>query len=462
MGKRSVVTGLLAKEKGKCCTTRKSRGAVFYLSNQYVYSIIFFYLEDSNLENMKKAVFLTLLCCCFLAGHSQDYDLKEHAVIKSNRSDNRFLSTYAIVHEMLKDMHPRCAYRPGMSAQAFGQWQDSVRNAMITLMKFPAVPPQPDPVCIKKEKREGYTLEKWEFYPFPKSVSTFLVLRPDNLKGAVPAILCIPGSGRTKEGLAGEPGICPKLTEDYTNPRTTMALNFVKEGYIAVAVDNAAAGEASDLECYDKGWDYDYDTVSRFLLEMGWSWLGYTSFLDMQVLDWMKKQPSVKKDRIVVSGFSLGTEPMMVLGVLDRDIYAFIYNDFLCQTQERALVMTKPNRENRRPFPNSIRHLIPDYWKYFNFPDVAASLAPRPIIFTEGGLDRDFRLVESAYRDCGKPDNMEFHHYPKFADKGARKDVEQLPEGLDAQTFFQLANVDPPSHYFKNELVLPWLRKILE
>ncbi len=42
---------------------------------------------------------------------------------------------------------------------------------------------------------------------------------------------------------------------------------------MAVAVDNAAAGEASDLECYDKGWNYDYDVVSRFLLELGWSWL---------------------------------------------------------------------------------------------------------------------------------------------------------------------------------------------
>lgn len=72
------------------------------------------------------------------------------------------------------------------------------------------------------------------------------------MKGAVPGVLCIPGSGRTKEGLAGEPGICDKLTEDYNNPKVSMALNMVKEGYVAVAVDNAAAGEASDLECYDK------------------------------------------------------------------------------------------------------------------------------------------------------------------------------------------------------------------
>ena len=59
-----------------------------------------------------------------------------------------------------------------------------------------------------------------------------------------------------------------------------------------------------------------------FLLELGWSWLGYTSYLDMQVLNWMKDQSYIRKDRIVISGFSLGTEPMMVLGVLDKDIYA--------------------------------------------------------------------------------------------------------------------------------------------
>lgn len=348
-----------------------------------------------------------------------------------------------------------------MSKTEFKAWQNSLSNAMADLMNFPEVKGQPAPKRIASEPRDGYTLEKWEFYPMPKAVGTFLVLRPDNAKKPLPAVLCIPGSGRTKEGLAGEPGVDAKFNENYKDPKVCMALDMVKAGYIAVAVDNAAAGETSDLERFKNGSNYDYDVVSRFLLEMGWHWLGYTSFLDMQVLQWMKQQPDIRKDRIVVSGFSLGTEPMMVLGALDKDIYAFVYNDFLCQTQERALVMTKPNANMRRPFPNSIRHLIPNYWHYFNFPDVAASLAPRPIIFTEGGLDRDFHLVQSAYRTSGKPHNVECHHYPKFADPANRKDVKALQEGMDAPTFFKSANVDPPSHYFKHELIMPWLKKVL-
>ena len=134
----------------------------------------------------------------------------------------------------------------------------------------------------------------------------------------------------------------------------------------------------------------------------------------------MKTQDHIRKDRIVVSGFSLGTEPMMVLGTLDTSIYAFVYNDFLCQTQERAEVITMPDKNGRRPFPNSIRHLIPDFW------------------------------------------NVKVYHYKKFAYPNTRKNVKHLPEGLDRNEYFRMVNVDGPNHYFKSELVVPWLRELLE
>ena len=200
-----------------------------------------------------------------------------------------------------------------------------------------------------------------------------------------------------------------------------------------MAVDNPSCGELSD-----NGY-FDYLNTSRILLEVGWSYLGLTAWQDWNILNWMKAQSYIDKERVIISGFSLGTEPLMVLGVLDPSIYAFVYNDFLCRTLERILVMTQ-----------------------FDFPDLVAALAPRPVICTEGGLDRDFELIKEAYRIVGKPDNFTFYHYKKFANPKDRQQIDRVPEGIDLDTFFQVVNVDPKNHYFKVELVLPWIDKVLK
>lgn len=397
--------------------------------------------------------FLLLLFACSIAAGQNDFQADRHRTIVTDRADGRYISTYGVVHQMLKNQQPKYSFNPDFTPKEFRKWQKGVREAMAEIMCHP----QPEKPCtfsrISQEQKEGYREEKWEFYPLPSCVSTFYVLIPDSIRHPSPAVLCIPGSGMTKEHLTGK---VPSR-----NMRAAMAFNIVKQGYVAVAVDNAAAGEASDLE-HLAHTGYDYDTPSRILLELGWSYLGYTSYLHKQVLDWMKQQTAIRKDRIVVSGFSLGTEPLMVLGVLDQDIYGFVYNDFLCQTQERAIVMTAPDEKGRRPFPNSIRHLIPNFWKYFNFPDLVASLAPRPLILTEGGLDRDLNLVKCAYEISGHPEKVEIHHYAKYQNEETRNKADKLPEGLDRTQYYTSVNVDGANHYFKNEYVLPWLGRVMK
>ena len=56
---------------------------------------------------------------------------------------------------------------------------------------------------------------------------------------------------------------------------------------------------------------------------------------------------------------------------------------------------------------------------------------------------------------------MEYHHYPRFQNPSDRCDTEHLKEGMDAAAFFKAANVDPGSHYFKSELIIPWLRRVM-
>lgn len=412
---------------------------------------------------MKRHIFWIFFFWSSLYGFAQTgFKAEEHARVVSSREDGRFLSSFGIVHRLMKQRVPDCAFQSGFTAEEAKEWREKVRETMTELMSFPQYAGLPRPRRIAVEKRDGYTLEKWEAFPLPESVITFLVLLPDGYEkaGKLPAVLCIPGSGSTKEAIAGEEAVYPALGNPADRDKAAMARHYVKAGIIAVAVDNPASGEACDLERYT-GNNYDYELVARYLLEIGWSYLGFTAYLDQQVLDWMKEQPYVNPERIIVSGFSLGTEPLMVLGVMNPSVYAFVYNDFLCRTKERMEVMTYPSRNGYRPFPNSICHLIPEFLCHFDFPDLVAALAPRYVICTEGGMDRDFRLIAKAFQLSGCPERFQYEHYPKFADPADRRFLDHLPEGINRDVFFRLANVDPPQHYFKKERVLAWLKEIL-
>lgn len=378
------------------------------------------------------------------------------AVTPSTRADGRALSTRGTAEHLMETRTPSLQLDTTINAEQFALWKQAMTAAMDSLMRHPQAQ-DAAPVMVKSVRRDGYRIEKWESYPLPGSVIPFYVLIPDGVDAAhpAPAALCIPGFGQTKELLAGERAgnFNLEAEPDSVVRQAAMALHYVREGLVAVAVDNPSFGELSDNGVAD------FLVSSRFLLEVGWSYLGLTSWQDRVILEWMKEQPIVRNDRIIVSGFSLGTEPMMVLGLLDDSIYAFVYNDFLCRTRERALVMNKPDAKGARPFPNSDEHLIPEFLTHFDFPDIVAALAPRPVICTEGGMDRDFGIIAKAFEIAGAPENFEYHHYAKYADPASRKQLNELPSGIDRTEFFELVNCDSPNHYLKLEWILPWLRQ---
>lgn len=403
---------------------------------------------------------LTLFCTaisCLAACASGPVD---PAIDVSVRSDGRHTSSLAMARSLMRSAEPALAFDPSMPPDSFPHWRRRMSAQMAQLMRHPSAPER-EPRRVKSVARDGYSISRWETYPLPGCVVAVYVLVPDGVDAAHPArgaALCIPGFGGTKEQLAGEAEgdyMLEKPRPEGDIPVSAMARFFAEKGLVAVAVDNVSFGELAD----DEGWDYEL--ISRHLLECGWSYLGMTSWQDKVVLDWMKTLPGVPADRIIVSGFSLGTEPLMALGLLDDSVCAFVYNDFLCRTRERILAMTAPQKGRRR-FPNSIEHLIPGFLTQFDFPDIVAALAPRPVICTEGGLDRDFRLVRRAYELAGATaDAFEFHHYPKFDADSVRSDIQEVPAGIDRDTYFRLCNVDPPHHCFKTELVDRWLDRIL-
>ena len=398
----------------------------------------------------------------------QKLDIDGEKAFKSDRPDGRHVSTRGFVQHLIRNAKPRLAFDPGFTPEEQKQWRRKVRTKMEELMNFPKLPPQPAPRRLWSRDRKGFTLEKWELYPEPGSVVPFLVLIPDTVAPdqPAPAVMCFPGSSDTKENLAGEPPLHPAFKpRDRSHAgvqhgvRNQQALQFVRAGLVAVAVDHPGNGELSDLAKHRGTATDDRNTLARYLIDFGRGYISLSVFQKRLILDWLRKRPYVDADRVALSGHSLGTEPLLAMAVLDPKINAIVWNDFLCPNLERAKVATKPNSRGLRPTANWLGHCVPGMWEWFDYPDLVAAFAPRPLILTEGGPSHSLNLVRKAYEIEGTPKNVTVHHYPKYADPANRRDDKPIPEGLDDFEWLDHANVNAPRHYFKGYLAVPWLTR---
>ena len=376
--------------------------------------------------------------------------MAERITFESGRDDGRFVSTAGFLHAHMKHMRPKLALDPGITRDAFAAWREALRQKLQELMRFPDVCGQPEPRRLWAEQREGYELQKWEAYPEPYSVVPFLMLIPHSAtpRSPAPAAMCFPGSASSKESLAGEPEL-----PDMPPPRphweaNRMALFYAQKGIVTVAVDNPGTREAAD------GIRPERHEVSMNGLWVGRPYECISVFQRTCILTWLKQQPYVDAGRIATSGHSLGAKPALIMGVLDPEIRAVVWNDFCSNWRERAVA------ENLQR--SAIHQYVPDFHVWFDYTDLLAALAPRALAITEGGRTKDIDRIRQAYRIHGAEDKMKVAYYPKYATPNKRAyDALELPDGLTPEEYFLYANVDVPEHSFKPDVAVPWLAEAL-
>ena len=366
------------------------------------------------------------------------------------RPDGRWIGSLGAWFARLRDMKPALAYDADALATpaAFQAWRQQVKAKLAELLRMPAESqPQPPPKMISSAPRDGYHLERWEFYPDPYTAVPVLLLRPDGLAAPAPGVLCCPGSACPKEQLAGEPMPENPNCHNYKfTERNAQALHCVKQGYIAVAFDNPGTAELAELG--DSGKETNWELRTKLVqayLDSGTTYLGVSVAQKLRFLDWFKQMPGVDASRLAVMGHSLGSEPAMCIGVLRDDIKAVVFNDFLCDTRQRFCAYTDFETAD----DGGNWHHVPGMWTQFAFPDILASLAPKYLTINEGGSKEALDKVRRSYAAVGAADRLQINKYPRFAD--TPEETGPIPNnGRHFKTHNEKwYQVDVPDHSFR-------------
>ena len=299
---------------------------------------------------------------------------------------------------------------------------------------------------LASERRDGYTLKTYEFYPYEKLAVKAVVLYPDGAKpGRTPVVVCVPGTAGSLEMLAGEKD--PFAAEYPIYPiRDKQCWWYAKSGMIAVGLENVANANNAT-------WDMAYWKSQLKCREfMGKVGLGDGDVMTREIalcINFLKHDPNVDKSKIAVSGLSLGALVISSL-VANDDVAACVYNDFVCDGNIRRMTTTD--------LPSGVT-----YGSCYSLGEKLFT-APKHILYNEGGANVGvLSEIRRTYELMGCPGNVSVHYYDKYATPESRKydNVDmRTAEGLTSDAFFEAFCVDPDEHSVHFESALPWLCKL--
>jgi dienelactone hydrolase len=231
---------------------------------------------------------------------------------------------------------------------------------------------------------------------------------PAEADGPRPAVVVFPGHGVIAQ-TAG-------LQQSYQRAN---ALELARAGFVTLTMELRGFGRLGALG------HLQIDAAVRLV---GRTWYGLLVQDGMRALDYLLTRPEVDPTRIGATGIGAGGALTMYTAALDDRVRVALVNSYLGK-----YVVTSLDEEHC-PCND-----IPGILRYAEMGDVAALIAPRPVMFVNGRRDPS---TTNAVR-------------------GSFAIVRQVYRLLGATRRAKLVEPEEMGHYFDNQLAIGWFRRWL-
>ena len=269
---------------------------------------------------------------------------------------------------------------PGETREEFEAWQVDARGVLEETLRMPEVsgdlelerePVDSSMLSWEGGRYEGFTLERIRYQSMHGVRVPAFLLIPDKLDHQAPAILCPPGHGRGMNQVLFEKGIYKQYP-----------MELARRGFVTLVPEHVGFGERNPGHLGEHAY---YTGVSQLL---GYTEYGVYIRELMQAIDVLSSIDEVDADRIGCYGLSLGGVTTLLISALDLRIKAAGISGFFTSFRSTFLDMA-----------HCVCGNVQDLALQFEHVDIAALIAPRPIVLENGRADPQFpsdQSIESA------------------------------------------------------------------
>jgi len=313
-------------------------------------------------------------------------------------------TAYWLMNEYV-NMERELAYPETEDKQIWAEWKTNLRSKLRELMYIDSwgdVSWVPEYTVLVEEQIEDLVRQKICFESVPGNYAIAYILRPKQIEGKVPGVVC-PCGHVSKYGTLSVLEPEKAQSQGYG---VAYGYEFAKKGCVVITIENAGYGERdvpSKKFTYPHAWGCDL--VYRRFNHMGRDLTGFRIYELTLCLNILCSLPMVDEERIGAAGLSGGCWLSQVLTALDDRVKAVVLCGYFT-----TFAQTNWNS-------HCFCHQTHGIGRVCDMTDISALIAPRPQFVESGIQDVDYptepaySIVSRAYGYWNALSELQIHKY---------------------------------------------------
>jgi dienelactone hydrolase len=290
-------------------------------------------------------------------------------------------------------------------------WRTQLRAKLREITGYDSLVPAPsDAVVLEEVKFDGYTRQRIDIHTEPDVVMPIYVLVPDDISGPVPAIMTPHGHGSGGKYCVVDNRIDEEVSKAIDFYNYTYAVQYVREGFIVFAPDARGFGERQERGALERGslMASSCQALNNMAYPLGQTVTGMWTWDMHRLVDYIQSRPDADGLKIGCAGLSGGGLQTLWAAALDERIGCAVVSGYMYGYKQSLL------DQHGHCSCNYVPHL----YEYADMGDIAALIAPRPLLIETGdedtlngadGLDNvkpQVEIAREAYRVAGNEDDL--------------------------------------------------------
>ena len=284
------------------------------------------------------------------------------------------------LHAKLADEKiPKLSFDP---EKDFDEQQRAVRERLLSLLKMPSKQTDPIPLIEWEDETDpAFDEIRFRFESEPDLFVPAHLVLPKNRDGKLPIVICLQGHSKGMHVSLARADIGSKEVVKPAGDRD-FARQAVARGYAAVIMEQRGFGEQISDIAPQQG----CRMLAMQALALGRTLLGERVFDVSHLIDSLAHFEMLDMARIGLMGNSAGGTTSYYTAAVDERVKVAMPS---CAVGEFARSFLKYN--------HCVCGFLPDFCTWFDMPDLAVAIAPRPLIVV-GGEHDEICEASSVYR----------------------------------------------------------------